>query len=200
LIEKSPKLAEAWRYLLNVSPDELSSLPDLEIGQDVTELGLSTGATYLIGFWIGMADCAPRRRISSAVGKRMLEHPNHTYWWCQRLRDRLARQLAAIKHWQIIEGDYSEAPDIEATWFIDPPYNNKAGSRYLKQPGSFKELGQWCRTRTGQVMVCENVGADWLPFRPFLRTTSSGVLTGKAAFSAEAIWTNDATIPQEGAA
>lgn len=28
--------------------------------------------------------------------------------------------LYKIKHWQIINDDYSAAPDIEATWFIDP--------------------------------------------------------------------------------
>ena len=47
-------------------------------------------------------------------------------------------------------------------------------------------LSEWCRSRRGQVMVCENEGARWLPFRPFrsIQSTSNGV-------SREVIWTND---------
>ena len=84
-------------------------------------------------------------------------------------RQRIALQVDRIKHWQVIEGDYTTAPDIEATWHIDPPYNNKPGKYYPYQPDSFADLGQWCTTRKGLVMVCENDGAEWLPFKP-LRT------------------------------
>jgi hypothetical protein len=33
-----------------------------------------------------------------------------------------AAQVGAIKHWTLIEGSYEAAPDEEATWYIDPPY------------------------------------------------------------------------------
>jgi hypothetical protein len=81
------------------------------------------------------------------------------------MRSRIARQLPAIRHWQIIEGSYEQAPDIPATWFIDPPYAVQ-GSYY--KHGSkgidYAALGAWCRSRQGQVMVCEQEGADWMPF------------------------------------
>ena len=85
------------------------------------------------------------------------------------MRDRVASQVDAIKHWRVIEGDYTEAPDAEATWFIDPPYNNKAGSHYPWgcDKIDYNALGQWCHQRRGQVIACENEGATWLPFRPF---------------------------------
>jgi hypothetical protein len=58
-------------------------------------------------------------------------------------------------------------PDIEATWFVDPPYNNRAGSYYIENSIDYVALGTWCHERRGQAIVCENEGADWLPFRSF---------------------------------
>jgi hypothetical protein len=103
---------------------------------------------------------------------------------------RIAAQLPKIRHWQLIEGTYDQAPDVEATWFIDPPYevagNHQYGPRCQAKDLDFSALGAWCQQRRGQVMVCENVGASWLPFRPFVG------MTGSHKASVEAIWTNDA--------
>ena len=33
---------------------------------------------------------------------------------------------------------------------------------------NFKELGEWCIGRNGQVIVCENSKADWLDFKPLI--------------------------------
>ena len=30
----------------------------------------------------------------------------------------------------------------------------------------FTSLGEWCLERQGQLIVCENEGADWLQFQP----------------------------------
>jgi hypothetical protein len=78
-------------------------------------------------------------------------------------------QVPFIKHWKIIEGEYTSAPDLEATWFIDPPYH-RSGNLYLHQVNSYTDLSDWCRSRQGQVMVCEQGGATWLPFTPFRST------------------------------
>ena len=59
-----------------------------------------------------------------------------------------------------------EIENQEATWFIDPPYNNAAGQRYRTRVSDYSKLGRWCRDRWGQVIVCENYGAEWLPFEP----------------------------------
>lgn len=99
-------------------------------------------------------------------------------------------QVGKIRHWRIIEGSYESAPDVEATWFIDPPYE-VAGNQYPCSAADidFAALGAWCRARRGQVMVCENDGAQWLPFKPFRRI--QGVRDAGASSSTEAIWTND---------
>ena len=71
-----------------------------------------------------------------------------------------------------------ECPVIgPATWFIDPPYQNagkhyRFGSSQLDYPA----LAAWCQTREGQVIVCEQGGATWLPFQVLsdVKTTRAG--------------------------
>jgi hypothetical protein len=52
-------------------------------------------------------------------------------------------------------------------------------------------LGDWCKTRPGQVIVCENDGATWLPFRHFRDIQSSTSAGHGKKISKEAIWLSD---------
>src|SRR5271169_3327714 len=72
-----------------------------------------------------------------------------------------------IRHWRVCLGDYNDCDDRMATWFIDPPYSSKSGRLYTYSEIDYGDLGQWCRERTGQKIVCEMEGATWLPFIPF---------------------------------
>ena len=184
LIEKDSNVASVWRWLINASADDITSLPDLEKGQRISEVdGIPDDAKLWMGFWIGQGTQAPRDKVST-WGARCYN---------ANLRNKIAEQLEYIKHWTIIEGDYREAPDIEATWFIDPPYSNKAGKSYRMQPGDFDELGEWCKQRQGQVIVCENEGADWLPFE-FLANVHSNQNNAGNSFSKEVIWHKDNSV------
>jgi hypothetical protein len=83
------------------------------------------------------------------------------------VRETIASQVASIRHWRIFNKSYEECPYIgEATWFIDPPYE-KAGQHYRfgSKQIDYEALASWSRERRGQVIVCENKGATWLPFR-----------------------------------
>ena len=88
-------------------------------------------------------------------------------FWGERVRETIASQVDAIRHWQIHNCSYVECPvSYKATWFVDPPYQ-QAGKyyRFGSDLIDFESLAIWCRSRPGQVIVCENAGADWLPFR-----------------------------------
>lgn len=99
-------------------------------------------------------------------------------WPAQRRR--LLRALPLIESWQVIEGDYTDAPDVRGVWFVDPPYAPRGDGR---RPGVYHDgdvldyaaLGEWCRARRGQVIVCEQEGATWLPFRPLFVQHSAQV-------------------------
>lgn len=84
-----------------------------------------------------------------------------------RTRRKLLEIIPQIAHWKFTRRDYrSLAYDLPATWFIDPPYSNPAGRRYRTGGLDYPELANWCQSRAGQVVVCENAGASWLPFEP----------------------------------
>jgi hypothetical protein len=102
--------------------------------------------------------------------------------------DRIAAQVTGIRHWTITQSSYAHIPNQVATWFIDPPYQ-VAGRAYKFHDINYSNLGDWCKTRLGQVIVCENAGANWLLFSPF-RTIKGleGRRGGKK--SVEVIWTN----------
>lgn len=183
LVERNPKVMATWRYLLRASSEEIRALPLIEAGESVDSLPVCEEARLLIGWWLNKGSAAPCRRPSAWM--RAMTHS--TSFWGPQIRERIASQVDRIRHWRLIEGDYTDAPDIAATWFVDPPYIG-AGKHYPTQPDDFAALGAWCRERRGQVMVCENVGATWLPFRPFLDIKGNESRTG-GKVSHEALWT-----------
>lgn len=189
LIEKNPKVAAIWRYLISADPERILALPDVdERGVDVLEV--SDAERWLIGFWLHRVSDRPGRKPSNWMRRNPDDDPKKGMLWGPRCRERIASQVVSIRHWIIIEGDYTNAPDAEATHFIDPPYNNIAGSHYPCGPKDidFDALGSWCSTRRGLVIVCENDGASWLPFRPFARTMGSTTGTGARRVSAEVVY------------
>jgi hypothetical protein len=192
LVERDPLIAATWRYLIRVAPGEIRSLPDIEVGQTTDDLNVAPEARLLIGWWCNGGSATPKKSLGFWARER--KEAGGAGWktagqlnWGARVRERIASQLDAIRHWRIIEGDYTMAPDVEATWFIDPPYV-EAGKHYRFGSSSldYPALGAWCKRRFGQVIVCENVGATWLPFRPWRDIQANGGVGFKA--SKEAIW------------
>ena len=82
----------------------------------------------------------------------------------------MSGNLQKIKHWQIICGDYTTAPDIDATWFIDPPYMSEPGMGYGFSSAliNYEELAKWSLSRSGEVICCEGEYGDYLPFETLL--------------------------------
>lgn len=182
LVEKYPIVAEIWRYLIGASSAEILRIPLVESVCDLPS-GTPEGGRYLVGFCLNAATASPCCVLSS--GARFLRAAGRTIvGWSEERRSRVAQQVNSIKHWRIIEGDFSAAPKVEATWFIDPPYNNSAGKSYVHHEIDYSVLGDWCANLSGQVIVCENEGAVWLPFQPFA-TLKAGV-NGKG--SKEVLW------------
>lgn len=165
LVEKYPVVAEMWRFLIGATPKDILQIPLVE-HVDALPDQTPQGARHLVGFCMNSAVCSPRLALSS--GRKKLRAMGRKFeGWSEAQRERVAMQVKAIKHWRIIEDDYTDAPNEKATWFVDPPYNNKAGSYYVHNAVDHKALGAWCLQRRGQLLVCENAGATWLPFSPF---------------------------------
>ena len=187
LIEKYPKLAEMWRYLTSVSERDVLRIPNVVCVDDLPSW-VPDGGRTLVGFWMNDANVSPCKTLSAGRRQKLAANPHASEGWCDSVKTRIASQLTMIRHWRVVEGDYTEAPDIAATWFIDPPYNNRAGSRYVCGPAGidYNQLADFAKSRKGQVIVCENEGAQWLPF-VFFGTFQAGI-NGQG--SREVIWTN----------
>lgn len=190
LVERYAIVAGIWRYLIGVSADEIRRIPYVE-HVDALPDWVPQEARWLVGFSMNDAIASPRKQLSA--GRIKLRSMGRQFeGWSDAKRERIASQVGSIRHWKVIEGDYSCAPSIEAAWFVDPPYQI-AGSHYVHRMahGEYAGLSDWCRLRRGQVIVCENAGATWLPFSP-LGAFKSGPAT---KVTHEVIWTNDA-IPE----
>lgn len=184
LVDAYPVVAGIWRYLIAVPAIEIRRIPEVEAVADLPAW-VPQEARWLVGFWMNAATVSPRT-VLSAGRKRLRAMGRRFEGWTTATRERIASQVERIRHWRIVEGDYTQAPDIEATWFVDPPYSNRAGSYYVHAALDFEALGSWARARRGQAIVCENEGATWLPFRPFA-TLKAGV---NGTGSREVIWTS----------
>ncbi|MGA8614132.1 MAG: hypothetical protein WB760_21145 [Xanthobacteraceae bacterium] len=120
-------------------------------------------ARWLIGFNLDHSVTRPAARRSNWSQRPWRWGSS----WSETKKSLIASQVDRIRHWKIIEGSYEQAPDVEAHWFVDPPYDNAAGRNYRYHDIDYAALAEWCKSRRGFVQVCENDGATWLPFEPF---------------------------------
>jgi hypothetical protein len=185
LYDADPIICGLWEYLIRVSPEEIRSLP--LVFDHVDDLQVCAEAKHLIGFWCNKGSVQPAKSPSKWMRDYQARQPG--VYWGEKIRERIASQVPSIRHWSITQTTYADIPDQSATWFIDPPYE-VAGRAYRFHDIDYHALGAWCRSRSGEVTVCENEGADWLPFRPFKTIKGlEGKRGGKK--SVEVLWTND---------
>ena len=166
LCDLYPVIVGIWSYLIRTSAEEIRRIPFVE-HVDALPPWVPQEARWLVGFCMNSACVSPCRKLSS--GRIKMRANGRKYeGWSNAQKERVASQVDSIRHWRVFETSYARiAHTSPATWFIDPPYNNKAGSYYVHSSVDYSALGAWCRERRGQVIVCENEGADWLPFAPF---------------------------------
>ncbi len=169
-----------WDYLIRAPEKEILSLPDLPDARSTADLPIPREAQWLIGMWLNPGSSQPKLRWSS-WGKKW-KNKDGKLFWGERVRQRIASQQQYIRHWKILLSDYRHIPGSHAAWFIDPPYEDK-GKYYRKNSIDYDELSLWCRRRHGQTIVCEQEGAEWLPFRQFRS------IAGQRIKSTEMIWT-----------
>lgn len=181
LIDKYPVIIKIWKWLQLCSPNDILKLPRRLTEHDrLDKIQFDCEeARLFMGFIVGCGADRPRIKVPK---RKSTDRPNHINYNLKRV----AANLFKIKHWKFIEGDYEDSPDQEATWFIDPPYQ-VGGAAYVMSNKNilYPELGIWCKSRKGQLIVCENTKADWLPFTPISKQRGSLFTTTEAIYSNE---------------
>lgn len=191
LYDLDQQVIELWHRVQHITVDELQHI-DHHITNDThttDPLIAATGGSETLK--------------ATLSGKQRAITPRMRQEW-PTVRRRILRSLPRIKHWDIRHGTYHDAPDIEATWFIDPPYSvhnlgytsltSASGNAYRHgaQGINYEHLAEWCQTRDGQTIVCEQAPANWLPFIPFHEQKNQ-----QHQMRTEVIWTNTAQPQQE---
>lgn len=172
LYDLNPKIAGIWSYLICAKESEILSLPvDFE---STDELKVCDEAKWLIGFWITKGNVHPNK--SRSVWARQYRNSGDCKVWGEAVRARIAKQLSNIRGWKSYCEDYRKCPDVKADWFVDPPYA-VAGKHYTFSDLNYQELSSFCLQRKGRLTVCENEGADWLPFSTLVDARG---MTGKS--------------------
>lgn len=160
LVEKDPLVADLWRWMQTMTAEEILGLPTPIEGEYCDD--------PLLDRLVKMA--AASNGVSRMTGP--LKVPKRVVAVWPGMLKRMADRVDAVRDWKIIEGDYTRAPKKKATWFIDPPYQvttpTKMKTAFPKGQGyrhnllDYDALRDWVRGLKGQVIVCEQEGADWL--------------------------------------
>ena len=176
LNDKYSVVDELWEWLIvEATEKDILGLPDMKQGDKVDDFNLSKEEKWLIGFCINSASSQPKKTVAK-----------YNSWNSSKIE--IAKNLYKIKHWSVSSLSYDELTNIEATWYIDPPYqfggewyHSSVSNKHL----DFDALSVYCKERKGQVIVCENSKATWLPFKPLVE------IKGQLHKTMEVIWTND---------
>lgn len=174
LVDKYNVIIRVWHYLQNASMQDILSLPKLKRGDSTRNYNLSDVEREFLGFLVCNGVDSPRYNVGSLDGINV-----------ERDLKRIASELYKIRHWEIRVGDYKDIENERATWFIDPPY--EFGGQYYKinnKKIDYNDLAVWCKTRRGQIIVCENSKAGWLPFKQMAK------MSGTKYTTTEVIWSN----------
>jgi site-specific DNA-adenine methylase len=182
LVDAYEVVVKIWHYLQQASEKDILSLPNLTYKQSINDYQLSEGERLLLGFLVARGSRRPAKVVQKFSN-------------IEQDKKRIAKNLFKIRHWVIKHGDYRDIENQDACWFIDPPYQNVGKAGYnVNEHGNkidYTTLGEWCKSRMGQVIVCEVTTANWLPFEPLV------VQRGQKRTSIEAYWVNSKMTVQE---
>jgi site-specific DNA-adenine methylase len=177
LVDKYEVVIRIWKWLQVCSPKDIRDLPHfVKETERVSDFHLCEEAYLLMGFLVSKASQCPRNKPTF---RATTSRPNNINYQLKYIE----KSLPKIKHWTVELNDYKSIPNQEATWFIDPPYQ-VGGYVYVENKIDYEFLRNWCRSRNGQAIVCENTKADWMNFKP-MRTMAGSIHT-----TTEAIWSN----------
>ena len=182
LIDADPVICGIWRWLIGATAADVLAVNDVPDGGTTADIDAPPAARDLVGFWSNPGTATPRKRRSAWAALSTRSAANGSWAGWPLARERIAQQVHRIRHWRIQLGSYESAPDVEATWFVDPPYQTAAGRHYRQQVSDYTALGGWCDARSGQVIACDQQGSDWRPW-----TAEIGI-KGRRGRSAEVYW------------
>ncbi len=138
LNDKYDVIYKVWKYLIFANVEDIENLPKMQKGDSLDDyFTLSESEKLLMGFLIGYSNRGKRKTYTGRAAR-----DNEL----ERAKKRILSYIGKIKHWEVYNKDYSELDNIEATYFIDPPYKD-GGHAYAKNKINYLHLAEWCKSR-----------------------------------------------------
>lgn len=202
LYDLDSDVVAAWDWLIHCSEEDVRRVPAKFRSQEEWR-ALPDGIRQVVFWNICYCRCAVGKQLpdwyieycrTGKVSGPLLNHRdlnpgkgiNSLRYWEDRVKERLIAQKPLIAKWTVEQASYRDIPLVEAHWHVDPPYAASPGRAYVHDQVDYDHLAQWCRSLPGAVDVCEQEGADWLPFRPLGNVSA---MANKV--SHEAVWRNE---------
>jgi hypothetical protein len=194
LFDTDERVCIVWDYLIHASAADIMRLPvdHFLAGGDIRDLNLPRPEYLLIQRWLSISG-THSHRLAPCLLKDHQEREQGGIW-SHRVRALVASQVDQIRHWKIKQAPYDSAPSIEAHWHIDPPYQANAHGfqEYKCEAPDYVKLGDWCKSRRGDITVHEQHGATWLPFQTLKSKHSTNrTMEGERIMAHEVYWTNE---------
>lgn len=161
LIEKDPAVVWLWHQLQEMTAAEILALPTPIVGSYCEKDSLLDALVKM---------CAHSNGPGHMTGP--LKVPTRVVGIWSGMMKRMADRVDDVRTWDIREGDYSIAPNVEATWFVDPPYipsqrvtktahPRGQGYKWGNSGIDYDHLVGWCLSRPGQVIAADH-GETWI--------------------------------------
>lgn len=196
LVDKDPMVCAMWKSLINgVAKKQLKHIPDnMNAGDNIRNLipqFVDQGLYEIVrNNCFSSGTFTYRHRVSPFGAMRY-----------NTIKPKILYYSDLVRHWRVFNASYEDIENIEATWFVDPPYNNNAGLDYRFNKIDYSALAGWCLSRKGYVIVCEQYGASWLPFKKFILPNNikkvTKTKTKKATFEAICVIENGKILKEE---
>jgi len=186
LYDLDDKICGVWDYLIHGSKSEILSLPLLlDPEESLLDHDIPQEAKWLIGYWLGVGATPILQRTPWGF---VALKSGWLSTWCGAKRNQIANSISKIRHWKIHNEHYQQVKNVDATWFIDPPYQIKGGEHYRRSNKEidYENLKSWTLSRKGLKIVCEAEGAKWMDFQPLKSTYGAD----RSKTYKELIWTN----------
>lgn len=177
----NPNVIEIWKWIQQASSKDILSIPEPQYAQRISEIkGLERPVELLLRLLCSKSSASFNRdfftKYSGVDRKRHRKSgpPKPDKSTVQQFKQKALKYVGKLSHWKITCMDYKDLPNIEATWFIDPPYQKLKRSRYEfnNRMIDYQHLAEWCLSRQGEIIVCEQSNATWLPFKPLRKVYS----------------------------
>jgi site-specific DNA-adenine methylase len=159
LIELNKKVVDAWNFIKNPDFDQLAKIPvHIDPGTKISDfLPVDPGFEFILRAAANVGTGGQNKKMETVTSIGARHFFNNTVkkikFWTGR-----------IQHWKIIHGNFDEFRYKESTYFIDPPYQNKAGRMYKFSSDliDFERLKKYVASLSGQIIIAENSESKWI--------------------------------------